>query len=153
MKRNESILLEPIRIRQIREYRGMKQVEVAHKLGIAQSSYNDIEHGYIKISVDKLCKLTEILGVSIMCFFEKEIPLDELITLSEKINMLKQHNKELEDLLSEKTRHSEYFGELLADAHKRLKEKRSFISILMLFTLLTVVLLIFTLCNGQVGIP
>lgn len=74
------------KIRLIREAKGFTQEQVAEQLGVSPTAYGDIERGDNDPKLSKLQKIAEIL----------EIPLSELVDLSEKanltINFVRQQN-------------------------------------------------------------
>ncbi|MET4081187.1 transcriptional regulator with XRE-family HTH domain [Pedobacter sp. UYP30] len=64
----ETILASPIEnvasnIRKIREYKGYTQDYLAAKLKISQNAYSKLELGYSKLTVDRLFKISGILGL------------------------------------------------------------------------------------------
>jgi transcriptional regulator with XRE-family HTH domain len=58
------------KIRRLREQKGYSQEFVASKLDITQASYARIESEEIKVSVDKLQKIAEVLEADISTFFD-----------------------------------------------------------------------------------
>lgn len=54
------------KIRMVRELRGLKQEHVASRLGIAQNTYSQYENNQIKITVETLQRIAEILEVNPM---------------------------------------------------------------------------------------
>ncbi|MGY3054553.1 transcriptional regulator with XRE-family HTH domain [Pedobacter sp. UYEF25] len=50
-------------IRKIREYKGYTQDYLAAKLKISQNAYSKLELGYSKLTVDRLFKIANILGL------------------------------------------------------------------------------------------
>jgi len=50
-------------IRKIREYRNYTQEYLAAKLRISQNAYSKIELGHTKITIDRLFRIADILGV------------------------------------------------------------------------------------------
>jgi len=50
-------------IRKIREYRNYTQEYLAAKLRISQNAYSKIELGHTRITVDRLFRISDILGV------------------------------------------------------------------------------------------
>ncbi len=67
-------------IRKIRESKGYSQEYVASKLDMKQGSYNLIENGNRKLTVDKLLQIAIHLGVSperIITYSEKELAKKE----------------------------------------------------------------------------
>lgn len=66
------------KIKKIRELRGFKQEDVAHQLGIHQTTYSRMEKeiGKDKVTIDTLSRIAEVLGVDpidILNFDEKFI--------------------------------------------------------------------------------
>ena len=52
-----------VRLRRLREERRLKQVELAHALGISTSYLNQIEHDVRPLTVAVLLRITEVFGV------------------------------------------------------------------------------------------
>lgn len=96
----------------IRKYRDEKcynQAYMANQLGITQSAYYKIEAGAIKISIERLEQVAEILGKPIEAFLQKEkynerlkseqkvyIQLTELELLQKTITKQQNRIEELE---------------------------------------------------------
>ncbi|MBC7418999.1 MAG: helix-turn-helix transcriptional regulator [Pedobacter sp.] len=64
----ESTLPNPVKnvasnIRKIREYKGYTQDYLAAKLKISQNAYSKLELGYSKLTVERLFKISTILGL------------------------------------------------------------------------------------------
>lgn len=55
-----------MKLRMVRELRGLSQENIAARLGIAQNTYSKYENNQIKISAEMLEKLAEVLEVSPM---------------------------------------------------------------------------------------
>lgn len=79
MKKSEIQLdrgtLRMIQTGNIRKYRDEKcytQEYMANELGIGQSTYQKLETGQVKVSMDRLVQIANILGKSIKVFFGKE---------------------------------------------------------------------------------
>ncbi|MGB1210333.1 MAG: helix-turn-helix domain-containing protein [Lacinutrix venerupis] len=72
------------KIKQCRERQGFSQEFVAEKLKITQSSYAKLESGVVKITLDRLQKITEIL----------ELDINELINSKEQQIFNLYNNKE-----------------------------------------------------------
>ena len=51
------------RIRALREYHKLTQLQVAERLGISQAAYSRLEKGEIELSVMKLISLSEVYDV------------------------------------------------------------------------------------------
>lgn len=58
--------MDGIKIRMVRELRGLTQNNVADMLGIAQNTYSKYENNQSKISVETLEKIAKVLEVSPM---------------------------------------------------------------------------------------
>jgi len=54
------------KIRRIREYRDLSQDSVAIEMGMSPSGYSRIERDEVKVTIDKLVRLSEILKVSLL---------------------------------------------------------------------------------------
>ncbi len=52
------------RIKEIRKSKGLSQGAVASQLGVSQATYGKIEKNSAQLSIDKLDKMAQILGVS-----------------------------------------------------------------------------------------
>ena len=59
-------------IRQARDEKCYSQAYMANQLGITQSAYYKIEAGAVKITIDRLEQIAEILGKPIAAFIQKE---------------------------------------------------------------------------------
>ena len=90
------------KIRLIRETKGLTQERVAEKLGISPTAYGDFERGDNDPRLSKLEKIADIL----------EIPLSELIDLSDKGTLNINFNKQ--------GRHNVYFGSSNAELKEQL---------------------------------
>ena len=67
------------KIREIREEKGLKQYEIADKLGVERANYSYLEKRGKKLSIEQLEQIAEALGVTV-----KEILFSEKSTESEK---------------------------------------------------------------------
>jgi transcriptional regulator with XRE-family HTH domain len=90
------------KIKKLRELKGLKQEDLAHKLGITQSAYSKMEIGTVDIPFSKLEEIASILGISI----ENIIGFNEAIVFNLKnnkkanglvINQISQSEKKLYD--------------------------------------------------------
>ncbi|MCL6445041.1 MAG: helix-turn-helix domain-containing protein [Alicyclobacillus sp.] len=54
-----------IRLREIRERRGLTQIELSHMAGVSQSIISDIENDCVSPTIRVLQKLASALGVSV----------------------------------------------------------------------------------------
>lgn len=94
-------------LRKLRNEICYSQEYMAKQLGITQSTYQRLESGEIKISVDRFIKISEILNNSKNIFFtqnDNDLIIinkmsDEIITLNEIIESQKNHIKNLELLI------------------------------------------------------
>jgi transcriptional regulator with XRE-family HTH domain len=62
LEKRKAIALE---IKKIREEKGLSQLELAEKMGVARSTISKIENGEFAFSVDYLIKLSENLNFTI----------------------------------------------------------------------------------------
>jgi transcriptional regulator with XRE-family HTH domain len=98
----------------IRKYRDelcYPQAYVANQLGITQSAYYKLEAGVVKISLERLIQIAEILGKPIEAFLEKEkynaqLKCDPKILISRNElallkNTLMQYEQKIEALENE----------------------------------------------------
>lgn len=53
------------RIRKLRELKNLTQEHLAEELGMSVSGYSRIERDEVKLSSDKLVKISEVLGISL----------------------------------------------------------------------------------------
>jgi transcriptional regulator with XRE-family HTH domain len=51
------------KIRKVRELRSLTQEKMANELGMTTSGYSRIERGEVKLSIDRLERIAEVLGV------------------------------------------------------------------------------------------
>ena len=64
-------------IRSCRESRGYSQDYMAEMLDVCQSTYANIESGKTSLSIDRLCRITDILGLDIHEVIDTGIVCDE----------------------------------------------------------------------------
>lgn len=62
----------------VRELRGLKQEHIASRLGIAQNTYSQYENDQIKISVETLQRIAEILEVNPMDLMSQQLAIINL---------------------------------------------------------------------------
>ena len=61
-------------LKQIRIDRGYTQEDMAKKLGYKdKSGYNHLENGNVKLTIEKVIKIAEILNVNPSIFFNKQV--------------------------------------------------------------------------------
>lgn len=61
-----------LRLRELREYRGLSQVEVAEKLGVSRQSYNFYENGKRDPNTEILKTMADFFEVSLDCLVGRE---------------------------------------------------------------------------------
>lgn len=59
-------------IRMIRLHKGLKQVEVARKIGLCPTALSNIENGRLHVTLSKLLKLKIVLDCHMADFFDDE---------------------------------------------------------------------------------
>ncbi len=59
------------RIRKLREAKDYSQEYVAEKLGMSPNGYGNIERNQVKVNLDRLEKIAEVLGCSVLDFIEQ----------------------------------------------------------------------------------
>ncbi|WP_080236673.1 helix-turn-helix domain-containing protein [Spirosoma rigui] len=85
-------------IRSIRTAKGLKQEEVATKLGMAQSNYARLEKGLTQITVDRLEQLAEVFEMSVAGILSYEVGQQPT---TDDINYYINYCKKLEKQLAE----------------------------------------------------
>jgi len=65
------------RIRKIREIRGFKQIEAAHKMEITQQAYSWLETKSGNIKINTLQKVSSVFGVTMMFLVNVDILVSE----------------------------------------------------------------------------
>ena len=65
------------KIRKIREIKGLKQENVADKIGLSLSSYGKIERGEVKLSVERLSTIAAAM----------ELPINAILEFDEGVNI------------------------------------------------------------------
>lgn len=84
-------MIELLRLRELREYRGLSQVQVSEKLGVSRQSYNFYENGKRDPNTEILKNMADFFEVSLDCLvghetkeykndFQTMFPNDENIT-------------------------------------------------------------------------
>jgi transcriptional regulator with XRE-family HTH domain len=75
------------RIRQIREYRGLKQISVAHEMKVTQQAYSWLETKSGNIKLETLERFCAVLKVDLPFLMATEIPVTaENMETFEKLN-------------------------------------------------------------------
>lgn len=78
------------RIKFFRERKGYTQEYLANKLYIKQNTYGRIENGLIKLSLDKLIKIAQILEVNLYLLLTGDLISDSNLYDSKKIIQILQ---------------------------------------------------------------
>lgn len=65
-------------IHNLRKRKGIAQLELAIKLGVSRTTVSLYENGKLEISISKLIKISQILGVSIIDFLKSAEILDNV---------------------------------------------------------------------------
>ena len=91
-----------LRLRELREYRGLSQAQVAEKLGVSRQSYNFYENGKRDPDTEILKTMADFFEVSLDCLVGRESPkykddfqamfpndenITELISLYKSLNL------------------------------------------------------------------
>ncbi len=85
---NKNLTIVEIRIKFLRDLKGLTQTEVANKLNVSQALVNSWENGYQNISLKQLVKLA----------YFYQTPVDYILGLIPKIDNIKYHLKDNLDL-------------------------------------------------------
>lgn len=85
------------RIKTLRTLKGISQKEMADKLHKSQSAYNRMEHGDIKIGIEELPEIADILGCTV----------DELLQEALNINIQKNNKQVYGQNIQHQTNHIE----------------------------------------------
>jgi len=104
------------KIKEIRKEKGLKQYDIAEKLGVDRSNYGYLEKRGAKLTIEQLIQIAEALGVTIQeILFEdvSEIPDLEFAQLKQEIEWLKKSLEEKEKRIT-----------LLEEMVELLKEKK-----------------------------
>ena len=163
MKKENHLSFNHIRIRQIREAKKLSQKLVAEHLGISQSYYNDLEQGKTKLRADSLPLLAQFLHVDIRCFFETELSYDKHLSIIEEKNALehecekwRQENEKLRELLKEQQHvfmdYKKNNEELLTVMRTKIKTKKFYLNVLLLFCITSLFISIFRIYFEEVYI-
>lgn len=89
-------------LKQIRIEQGLSQIEVAHYLGIGQTTYSGYETGYRKPTPAMLCRLADLYGVTVdeligriaepQLFDDMRIERPEILELYDELTPAQQEN-------------------------------------------------------------
>lgn len=93
-----------LKLRMIRELRGLSQDNVASRLGIAQNTYSKYENNQIKISAEMMQKLSEVLEVS---------PMDIMGAVPAVINFEQNHGNVIGHVENLITNQKEQYEQML----------------------------------------
>ncbi len=82
-------------IKDIREEKNLKQIEVANHIGVDKSAYSKIEKGLRALTVDELQKMTQLFNLTIdqIINFDGKVPQEvvlENITAVEQMRLIQQ---------------------------------------------------------------
>ena len=86
-------------IKNIREEKNLKQIEVATHIGVDKSAYSKIEKGMRSITIEELQKMAKLFNITIdnIVNFEGDIPKEVTITdktAVEQMNLISQLDEE-----------------------------------------------------------
>ena len=84
------------RIRDLREEKGIKQVDVANKLGLERGNYSRIERKGDKLTIKQVKQIADALGVNTkeLLFSEKSTELEKAWDIAQtELKLLKIQNK------------------------------------------------------------
>jgi len=86
-------------LRRIRKFRGLKQSDIAEKLGISQEAFTRIENGNVGLTVKRLFQIAEILDCSVFDILDP-VSASERETLAVKVKTeeIEKLKEELQDL-------------------------------------------------------
>lgn len=84
------------RIRTIRTLKSIKQSEIAEKVNLSQGAYSNLESGETELSLNKLQKIAEALGVSMQYLLFGSEPTSQ--TEIEKDRKIKSYEKKIKEL-------------------------------------------------------
>ena len=92
-----------MRIKKIREDKGLTQVDVAKLIGIGGSTFSRYESGEVSPSPEMLSKIAVALGVDVNMLFDDTSAIDYVSTTELQIriieNILKQPKENLQEIL------------------------------------------------------
>lgn len=128
----------------MRESKNLSQARVAEKLGISQSSYNDLEQGHTKLKVDTLILLAQLFEVDTSIFLQKKEHSANIsctqnkaqnLTESDHTLTCKENQKIILLLQEQKLAYDHYRcqnDKFLSDTRDRLKKSKLLIRLLLL---------------------
>ncbi|MBK9176275.1 MAG: helix-turn-helix transcriptional regulator [Flavobacteriales bacterium] len=64
-----------LRLRELREHRGLKQEDLAEVLGIRQPAYSELESGHTTLTAEHVVKLAEFYGMTLDQFLQADQPI------------------------------------------------------------------------------
>jgi transcriptional regulator with XRE-family HTH domain len=88
-----------LKIKQLREHKGLKQIEVYTTIGMSKSYYSELEDGKKQPTIETLEKICHFYDISLSDFFKDEIK--EIIVPNmdaEKYEILKDSTVTLDEL-------------------------------------------------------
>lgn len=94
-------------IRAIRKEKGITQLEMSEKLGMAKNNYGKVENGQTEMAVSRLYQIADILGVNIIKLLGENVGDAQKIAELEKIN--EEIGKKNKDLQADLDRTKEMF--------------------------------------------
>lgn len=119
------------KIQELRKLKGYSQSELATQVGVSRSAIAGYENGYTQPSLDILCKLCEVFGVSVDSLIDREykpITITEaktkIVPQVRPVNSLKL-DRQLQSLLEASYKASQitYRGKPLTGIQKRIAFK------------------------------
>lgn len=72
------------RIKAIREQKGLKQIEVANYIGVDKSAYSKIEKGTRALTIEELCKMAQLFGMTTDQIIHYHGDLPQEVTMEEE---------------------------------------------------------------------
>ncbi len=71
-------------IRELRKAKGLTQMDMSEKIGMAKNNYGKVENGHIELTVKRLYEIADILGVSVTTLLGEETGGNERVAELEK---------------------------------------------------------------------
>lgn len=111
-------------IKAIRLAKGLKQEDVAEKLGLAPSNYGRVERGLTEISVERLEKIAEIfeMSVSSVLNYDKENTVDFKEDFEYYYNLSKKLARQVEKLKEEDDQRDEEESDIYRRKNKEIED-------------------------------